>query len=364
MLNGTVDIGAFEFQGNVTVTTTGDELDSYTDSLSDLQTAAAAGDPVSLRDAINALNNDSAGVAGTIQFDPLLSGGTITLANGPLELSNTTDTITISGPGAGQLTVSGDNASTVFVVDGGVTADISGLTITGGNAFDGGGIGNSGTLTIGNSTISGNSGYNGDGIFNGGTLTVTGSTLSGNSAYASSAGYGGGIFNAGVLTLSNSTLSENSAYNGAGIYNGGSGTLTLNNSTLSGNSVFPTGLGGGIFNAGALTVDNTLVGDNTGYDLFGNAATANFSLIQSNAASIIDPSTDIFGVSPLLGPLGNYGGPTETVPLLSGSPAIDAGSVSLAVDPSGNPLTTDQRGIGYPRTQNGAVDIGAFELAP
>ena len=58
---------------------------------------------------------------------------------------------------------------------------------------------------------------------------------------------------------------------------------------------------------------------------------------------------------PGLGALGNYGGPTETIPLLPGSPAIDAGSNALV--PPG--VTTDQRGL--PRIVNGVVDIGAFE---
>ena len=72
---------------------------------------------------------------------------------------------------------------------------------------------------------------------------------------------------------------------------------------------------------------------------------------------------NIVGVSdPLLAPLGNYGGLTETMVPLPGSPAIDAGSNLLAVDASGNPLTIDQRG--YPRIHNGTVDIGAVEFQP
>ncbi len=259
--NGDFTGQTYTITPRLTVTTTGDELDSYADSVSDLLNAAAAGDPVSLRDAINAFNNNPAGVAGTIQFDPLLSGGTITLSNGPLELSNTTDTITISGPGAGQLTVSGNNASTVFVVDSGVTADISGLTIADGNGFDGGGINNSGTLTISDSTLSGNSasGDSGGGIYNlGGALTLNNSTLSGNSA-----SLGGGIgVEDGTLTVNNSTLSGNSADYGGGIYDA-FGTLTLSNSTLSGNSGYG---GGGIYNNnadGGVTLANTLVAGDT-----------------------------------------------------------------------------------------------------
>ena len=66
---------------------------------------------------------------------------------------------------------------------------------------------------------------------------------------------------------------------------------------------------------------------------------------------------------PGLGPLADNGGPTQTIALLPGSPAIDAGSPALAVDPTtGLPLTTDQRGAGFPRIVNGTVDIGAFEV--
>ena len=60
--------------------------------------------------------------------------------------------------------------------------------------------------------------------------------------------------------------------------------------------------------------------------------------------------------------MANNGGPTQTIALYAGSPAIDAGSNALAVDPTtGHPLTYDQRGAGFPRIVNGTVDIGAFE---
>ena len=68
-------------------------------------------------------------------------------------------------------------------------------------------------------------------------------------------------------------------------------------------------------------------------------------------------------VNPGLGTLANNGGPTQTIALLPGSPANDEGSNALAVDPiTGQPLTTDQRGIGFSRIVNNTVDIGAFEF--
>jgi hypothetical protein len=68
--------------------------------------------------------------------------------------------------------------------------------------------------------------------------------------------------------------------------------------------------------------------------------------------------------NPDLAPLADNGGPTETIALLGGSPAINTGSNSLAVDANGNALATDQRGIGYVRIYGGIVDIGAFEAQP
>ena len=66
----------------------------------------------------------------------------------------------------------------------------------------------------------------------------------------------------------------------------------------------------------------------------------------------------------LLGPLADNGGPTLTHVLLLGSPAIDAGDNTLAVDEDGVPLANDQRGEGFDRVFGDGVDIGAFELQP
>ena len=167
--------------------------------------------------------------------------------------------MTIAGPGAGELTVSGNHASRVFEVAAGTHVALAGLTISNGLAVggDGGGILNSGTLTVSASTLSGNAandrwkgnnlvGGRGGGIYNSGTLTVnSNSTLTGNSAA------GGGIDNVGILTVSNSALLYNT---GCGIVNGG--TATVSGSTLSGNS---GSVGAGIWSGGTLTViDSTL----------------------------------------------------------------------------------------------------------
>src|SRR5262249_55423573 len=118
-------------------------------------------------------------------------------------------------------------------------------------------------------------------------------------------------------------------------------TTTLTNCTVSGNSA---SVGGGISAATAsvLNATNTIVAGNqasSGADIYGSLAT--------NLHNLINMPADAAG----LGTLGNYGGPTQTIPLLPGSPAINAGTSA------GAPLT-DQRGL--PRF--GPVDIGAFEV--
>ena len=71
---------------------------------------------------------------------------------------------------------------------------------------------------------------------------------------------------------------------------------------------------------------------------------------------------DMNNTNPMLGTLGNYGGPTQTIPLLSGSPAIDAGNPNGCTDGQGHLLKTDQRGMLRPdREDQTGCDMGAFE---
>ena len=156
IINGTVDIGAFEAQTTIVpsfvVDTTADKVD-----FSDGRT--------SLREAIGSAN---AFAGNSVTFDPTVfaSAQTITLSLGQLELSDTTGTETITGPAAG-VTVDGNDASRVFQIDPNVTASISGLTITGGKTGGkGGGLINFGTTTLTDCTLSGNiAGDNGGGLY-------------------------------------------------------------------------------------------------------------------------------------------------------------------------------------------------------
>ena len=136
----------------------------------------------------------------------------------------------------------------------------------------------------------------------------------------------------------------------------------LNQCTLSGNSA--SYQGGGILNldgSATVTMTNTIVAGNSGSggsDIYNSSAALTYG--GSNLVQSVDNSGGtITGPAPLtnapdLAPLGNYGGPTQTMPPLPGSPAIGAGSLAA------NSFSTDQRG--YARTQNGLIDLGAVEL--
>jgi hypothetical protein len=146
----------------------------------------------------------------TIAFAGNLKGKTITLRHGELALSHS---LTIAGPVANPVTISGNSASGVFdITSSSAIVTLSGLTITQGiasNLFaEGGGIYNTGTLTVSQCSLSGNlaSFDGGGGIYNAGTLTVSQSSLSGNLAVDA---IGGGIYNVGTLTVSQSSLSGN-----------------------------------------------------------------------------------------------------------------------------------------------------------
>jgi hypothetical protein len=249
------------------------------------------------------------------------------------------------------------------------------VTIRNGRARFGGGILNNGGLTINNSTISGNScgsghGADGGGIFNIGRLKISNSTISGNGI----CGGGGGIGSVGTLTINNSTISGNSAIFGSSISSGG--TVTINNSTISGNhnSIYNVGTltinnctisgnGGGITNVSAtVTLQNSIVANNpSGGNCRGTMTSNGYNLSSDNTCNFNGPG-DLNNTDPKLGKLGNYGGPTQTIPLLSGSPSIDAGNPNGCTDGQGHLLKTDQRGKPRPdKEDTTGCDRGAYE---
>ncbi|HEV3203790.1 MAG TPA: choice-of-anchor Q domain-containing protein, partial [Gemmataceae bacterium] len=123
-----------------------------------------------------------------------------------------------------------------------------------------------------------------------------------------------------------------------------------------------TAMGGGLTNQGTLTTRNTILagntvggpGQNSGPDLGGNFGSQGYNLIGDPTGGSGFDATDLLNVDPLLGPLQDNGGPTQTMALLPGSPAVDAGDNANAPD-------FDQRGKGFDRIVGGTIDIGAFE---
>jgi filamentous hemagglutinin family protein len=226
-----------------------------------------------------------------------------------------------------------------------------------GNSTDGygGGIYNrfSATLNIANSTISGNTSVkNGGGIDNWSesTATINNSTISGNTSGAS----GGGVYNINdsTLNISNSTISGNQADFGGGIGNSNNSTLNITHATISNNSA---NLGGGIGNNNAnVNLRNSIIANSI------NGGDVNASNINATGQNLVEDGTltgaNILNVDPLLSPLGNYGGLTQTHALLPGSPAINSGDNTSATG-----LTTDQRGV--TRIIGTTVDLGAFEAS-
>ncbi|MFL6260472.1 MAG: Calx-beta domain-containing protein [Thermoanaerobaculia bacterium] len=197
-------------------------------------------------------------------------------------------------------------------------------------------------------------------------LTLERSTLSGNTAAS-----GGGAFfykPGGPVLIEDSTISDNQAGAGGGIflyrlYD----TFAVRNSTIANNDSAYTS-GGGIYfyysEGGSVTTVNSILGGNTeggtvGSDLGGNGTFAlTYSLVQApGTANINDNGGNLLGQAPLLGPLGNHGGPTQTRLPAGNSPAVNAGDPAFTPPPS-----TDQRG--FARVVGGRIDMGAVELNP
>jgi streptogramin lyase len=299
--------------------------------------------------------------------------GTINLASA---LPNLTHNISIHGPGADLLAVRGPQADRVLTVAAGAVVSLSGLSLAGSGVphgpDQGGGLYNAGILTVSACTIAHNVAQSqGGGIYNRGSLSLHDSDVSNNTlvptfdyyygyAYPT---FGGGIFNdrGGTLTVTNCTITGNLAGSGTydlsgggGLFNNGSGVATVQSSTIAANGA---DYGDGLSNSGTLNLRNSIVAGNGGSgapDVSGRLTTSGHNLIGNPAGGTGFDATDLLGVDPLLGPLQNNGGPTQTMALLPGSPAIGAGDSSGAPD-------WDQRGPTYARVASGGIDIGAFE---
>ncbi len=364
----------------------------------------------SLREAVTAANAtaDNDVVAFSALFD---SAQTITLSGAEIVVASN-GSLTINGPGANLLTISGNNASRILSSSANAVVNVNDLRFTAGNGAGatntgrGGAIYNvGGTMVITNSILTGNSAANGGALNNAASaspsvpanLTIVNCSITGNSS--TSSGSAMQNFSTSTLNLRNTTVSGNTS-SGTGIAGAiqANGTVTITNSTFSGNSA-PGGTGGGVYyNGTSMIMTNTTIVNNssgvgggglhrTGTNptlLMRNTIIANnngaaaspdaFGLVSSQGNNIIGNvigstgwiGSDFQNVNPMLDVLAANGGLGNTHLPLTGSPALNAGQ-NCVVDLScsaGNPpvaVTTDQRGVTRP--QNAIVDIGSVEVA-
>lgn len=373
------------FALDFTVNLTTDEHDAnLADSVCDVD-LATAGEQCTLRAAVEQANKLS--LDDRVLFNlPANSIITLTEANGGRILISGAETpsneLQIIGTGADNLTVDGGAGNNgIFFINNATSniTEISGLALTGGNGSFGGAIGSSAgqvildsvyiydnaaetgggiyvaeILTLRNSTVSGNTATgNGGGIATGGSngIFVVNSTVSRNSA--GNSGGGIAVSEGGILT--NVTVTHNNATNGGGIAYQSERPFRFRNTIIASNTttdgIGPEIYSNGFSSGGIISEGYNLIGDQQGDSTFtGNPVTYQ--------------PTDIVDTDPVLDPiLRDNGGKTLTHALLLGSPAINKGLNSFAVDPFNNSiLQTDQRG--FARISGSSVDIGAFEFKP
>ncbi len=298
----------------------------------------------------------------TIRFRPIVTGAiTLDQSQGTLNL---THSVAIVGPGATALAVDGGNHVGIFHVHGSPTIAVSGLTIRHGNAGEsyGGALAiEGGDITLSASTFAGNAAGGAGGAIasrGGAALHIANSTFTDNHSTGNNGGAIDSAFSGVHLVVTASTFTGNTAPMGHGsAINNYKGTATLTNVTVANN-----GLNDSVtsWTAGGVPATTTLINvviansGNGATDLVsirGGTFTGSNNLIDDSSGSLITGGTgNIVGQPAVLGALGSFSGPTQTVPLLPGSPAIDAGSCAGGYH--------DQRGI----AQIGAAcDIGAFE---
>jgi hypothetical protein len=323
----------------------------------------------------------------------LYNSGTMTIADATMTDNWASSSVFLGGLGgglynAGVMTITDSTFANNWTarenLGGGLynagTMTVSDSTFDHNWAWYGGGIGNDGTMTVTGCTVTDNWGRSDGGVTNdrGGTMTLTNSTIANNSVQ----NQGGGFTSSGKMVIANCTIAGNLAPWGGGGLDAYIGTTMITNSTIADNDVASGLTGGGLFvQSGTAVLNNTIVALNTSdattptdiyiapgyggavsstsaYNLIGSGGSGGLVNGQNgNQVGVANPGLDPNGLQ-------NNGGPTRTIALLQGSPAIDAGSNALAVDAQGNGLPTDQRGPGFPRIVGGTVDVGAYEFKP
>ncbi len=336
-----------------------------------------------------------------------VQGGGIATGVGAAAYNTATSGSDTGGDGGGE--AGGGETGPTYVLT------LNNAAIVDNSAGDGGGLYSTATLTAYQTTISGNKATaNGGGLYNDAAMTLIATTLDRNEAEG-----GGGFFDTGSheSRVFGSTISRNHAVGGGGVSSRVGVTLTLADSTVSGNKADDTG--GGLYTNGIVKLYFVTVADNevsgetgeteetepsadagtgaggAGINTFGggtfllsNTLLANNAVggvvvncgasggssspgiddqgynLDSGSSCQLSAGGDLSMVNPLIGPLADNGGPTETHQLLPGSPAINAGNdpgVTFDLPTQSEPVDPaayDQRGS----ARNDTPDIGAYEV--
>jgi hypothetical protein len=332
------------------------------------------------------------GVGDLIITNSTFDGNSANGNGGVGELSNDGN-VTITGSTfSNNTSLYGKGGALYITTDVTGNVSISGSTFSDNDALYGGGgaiyTDNVGSFTISSSTFSGNySASWGGALYMGSTgqvITITDSLFVDNS----SAEEGGAVdFDAAdqIVTINNSTFVDNaSGSDGGAIWKEEGGSLTINMSTITENSSVTDG--GGVWFDGDtagnaaqadVTITGTILTGNTGFegaaDDLGSrdGATSHVATISDSILGVVKATITVTASNNIdamasgfvlgLAALADNGGATETMALLTGSPAIDAGPATVPTF-LGNDF--DQRGTPYVRVYNGQSDIGAFELQP
>ncbi|HEX2914300.1 MAG TPA: Calx-beta domain-containing protein [Chloroflexia bacterium] len=266
----------------------------------------------------------------------LAAGGVATFScAAPTTITLTTaKTITVSGTvldGGTLLTLDGRNvANSMFYVPSGVTATFQNIALTKGQGQN----------------VGGN--YFGGAIFTRGAVVLLNDIFSNNGISNGTNMSGGAIYSEGNLTVQSSTFYGNQGYFGSAIdalYT----NIDIANSTFTANASPQTVRMSG-------NVNNSTFYGNPTYDLVAyNSINLRNSIVGGLISTgLINLGNNLIGTNPLLNPLANNGGFVPTMSLQPCSPAINAGN-------SAGAPATDERGAGFPRILQGAIDIGAFE---
>ena len=306
--------------------------------------------PCSLREAVNQADADTGDTivvpAGTYGVDPTL---------GAIQLQSP---MTITGAGAPGTFVDGQGTSGILHLLAGAVASVTGVTLENGETAASGGaalVDSGSSLTLSDCALTHNRAAVGGGaIEDQGAVTIQDCTLAANAATTVGGAIDATSATNPMLSVSDSTITGNSGMTAGGglALSASTSQMTVDGDTIDANFGHS---GGNVSVTTALPqFENTIVADGLGSPNCDAAIVSLGHNLEDGTSCGFTAPGDLSGVDPMLGPLQDNGGPTQTMSLLPGSPAIDAGA--------GQCDASDQRGVSRP--QGLVCDIGAYEVAP